>query len=136
LLDGEALVATGGTVFGGREIYQAYSLIGNQITLVVLASGALIDNKNYQASEIGPKIRHSVDEWEKLLLSEDKAEVRAALMWLGGNHQSVNGSEENSGEAREVELLRSRETVRKRLAELSREDGWIKTMADAAAKNE
>lgn len=136
MLDGEALVANGVIVFGGQEIYQAYSLIGNQITLVVLASGAVIDNNNYQSGEIGPKIRRSVDEWERLLMSGNKAEVRAALMWLGGNHRPVEGSEENPGEAHEVELLRSRETVRRRLAELSREDGWIRTMAESATLNQ
>lgn len=69
-------------------------------------------------------------------MSEDKAEVGAALIWLGGNHQPVIGSEEYPGELRDVEALRSRESVRRRLAELSREDSWIKDMADSAARNE
>jgi hypothetical protein len=132
----EGLVVHGEYVFVGHSVRQYYVLSGNQIALVYLEVGAMLDRNNYQNPHmtIGPEIQRSVDEWEKALHSADNAEVLTALLWLGGHHWEGESApyDEDKGEAEKVSVLLSREQVRKRLFELSQSENlWIKTASQS-----
>jgi len=120
----------------GRAITkQYYRIVKDRLVLVRLEDdqGKYVRN-NYEAPNhtIGPRIPdRDPSAWEASLTSTDPAEVLWALVWIGGRHADTTpvGSGvrlESPEDARAVQVVRSRESVRKKIAELTKSrNPWI-----------
>jgi hypothetical protein len=125
---------------GGNSSHQAFTIVGNELRLIYLGDGIRVDHNNYQTPwmTIGPRLNHSADEWERELQSTDDARVLSALTWLGGGHWDGQGPpyDEDRPDAEKITNLRSRESVRQRLAGLTKSPNYfIRTVAQAILKD-
>jgi hypothetical protein len=144
----ENLIVQSEYVFGGSSATHFYALIGDRLELIygtaVIHGDWLYQpqRNSYGATNntVGPRIFRSADEWEKALNSNANVEVLSALMWLAGSHS--DGKEqsgpfaEDRTEFEKFSALRARETVQRRVKELSEVDDqadltkfWIKAAA-------
>jgi hypothetical protein len=125
---------------GGNSSHQAYTIVGNELRLIYLGDGLKIDNNNYHTPwmTIGPRLNLSADEWERELQSTDNARVLSALIWLGGYHWDGQAPpyDEDRPDAEKVTNLRGRESVRRRLADLTKSPNYyIRVVAEATVKD-
>ena len=123
---------------GGNSSYQVYTIVGNELRLVYLGDGIRVDHNNYQTPwmTIGPRLNLSADEWERELQSTDNARVLSALIWLGGAHWNGQAApyDEDRPDGEKVTNLRARESVRRRLADLTNSSNFlIKSTVQAMA---
>jgi hypothetical protein len=126
------------------KLKQYYSLVGEQMLLIRLedSEGKLIPNI-YGASNhtIGlNQTGRSAAYWEKSLESNDRAEVLAALIWLGGIHwnpavAAPDYQHEDMSEARLAEEVRALESVKAAITRLRKsDDAWVRDAAKLAAE--
>lgn len=151
----EALIVDSEYVFGGSAATHYYALMGDRLELVyatALIQGEWLyrpDRNSYRDSNltVGPSIYRSAEDWEKALNSADNAEVLAALMWLGGSHADPKADAtvwaEDRVEAEKFSTLRARDSVQRKLKELSEVNEqadltkfWIKAAAATALRGE
>jgi hypothetical protein len=139
-LNSEVLVISLEYCFGGSPSHQFYTVVGNELRLVYLGDGFLVESNNYQDPRltIGPRLTLSADEWEADLQSHDDARVLSALVWLRGGHW--NGEEapydKDRSDAEKVTDLRGRESVRRRLADLTNSTNYfVQHTAEAITKD-
>lgn len=140
-LKSEVLRLDGETMFGPPAFHQYYMVIGNELRLVYLDSNGRVDYNEYlyPSLTIGPRINLSADEWEADLQSTDDARVLSALTWLGGSHWSGQEPpyDDDRANGEKVTKLRARESVSRRLAELTNSPNYfVKRAADAIVKGE
>jgi len=139
-LDSEVLVIDLEYCFGDSPSHQFYTVVGNELRLVYLGDGFQVHRNDYQEPmlTIGPRLTLSADEWEADLQSHDDARVLSALTWLRGQHW--NGEEppydKDRTDAEKVTDLLGRESVRRRLADLTNSTNYlVKATAEAILKN-
>jgi len=141
LLEQDTLIVDSEYCFGGHNARQYYAVVGNRITLIALERDGKWLRNDYQNSNltVGPRIDRSAGEWEKALDSADEAEVLSALIWLGGQHWNGQAApyDDDKGDTEKVTALRSRDSVRQRLKQLSEsQDYWLRTAAASVLEND
>lgn len=143
----EVIEVSSEPVINGRDVAkQFYALVGKEILLIRLedSKGQIIRNvygaPNYV---IGlNKKGFSVDEWERMLETNDIAELLATLSWLNGVHwnpakQQTENWFEDINEATLAEKVRSREGVKEKIKKLAQsKNNWIKDSIQLAQKVE
>ena len=141
VLGAEALILDLGSWLAGHPFHQYYMVVGNELRLVYLDADGQVAHNCYEGPNltIGPRLNLSADDWERALQSSDTGEVLSALTWLAGSHW--NGQEapydEDRADAEKVTDLRARESVRRRLAELTNSTNFlIKSTAEAACRTD
>jgi hypothetical protein len=143
-VSGDVLEVESEPVINGRDVAkQYYALIGEKLLLIRLedSKGKLIRNV-YGAPNhtigLNQTGRSSAD-WAKSLESNDRAEVLAALTWLGGIHWNPGMAapdylHEEMSEARLAEEVRALETVKASVNRLRHsDDAWVRDAAKLAA---
>jgi hypothetical protein len=138
-LKSEVLRLDGEPVFTAHPIHQYYMIVGNELRLVYLEFDGHVEGNSYSdpGLTIGPRLNFSADDWERDLQSTDDARVLSALTWLGGGHWEGQEPpyDEDRPDGEKVKDLRARESVRRRLADLTNSDNYfIKRSAEAIAK--
>ena len=137
----EALILDVESWLGGYDSRHFYAVIGHELRLVYLydtqpycdqGSRFHIYNGTYTT---GPRVNLSADQWETELQSTDESRVLSALTWLAGHHWGadavLNDPEDQSDSAKDINL-RARDSVRRRLADLTNsENFFIKSTAEA-----
>lgn len=127
----DTLVAHGEYCFGGSPSQQHYVLVGNAIILGYMETNGKFDRNDYLNTNltVGPLLsQRTADEWEAALNSNDTAQITSTLIWLGGLHWNGQAPpyDEDKSEAEKVSTLLVRDSVKKRLNELSKSnDPWI-----------
>lgn len=139
-LNSEALVVDCEFWIGDHHSHEFHVVVGDELRPVYRGEGFRVDRFNYsQPSRITePRMDLSVDEWEKELQSTDDMRVLAALAWLGGYHWDGQdpGCEEDRSDAGKVTNLMARESVRRRLADLSNSSNYfIKGTAETVVRD-
>jgi hypothetical protein len=135
----EVLRLDGETDLTRDPCHQYYTVVGNELRLVYLEIDDHVYSNSYTDPRltVGPRLNLSAGDWEADLQSTDDARVLSALIWLGGDHW--NGQEapydEDRADAEKVTSLRARDSVRRRLADLTNSKNYfIKNTAEAIAK--
>ena len=119
------------TEFWTREhsSHQVYTVVDNELRLAYLGALFGVDTNNYEASwcTIGPRLSLSADEWERELQSTDDARILSALTWLGGHHWygPEASNDEDRLDGQRVKDLLARESVRRRLADLTNSSNFF-----------
>ena len=127
----DVLQVYGDYCFGGSPSAQYYVLVGDSIVLAYLEDKGKFQRNNYSSSNltVGPVLSlRTADDWEAELNSTHPLQVTAALMWLGGIHWDGKAApyEEDKPEAEKVSQLLARDSIKKRLNELSKSnDPWV-----------
>jgi hypothetical protein len=121
---------------GGGSSHHVYAIVGNELRLAYLSDGVEVQANDYQA--IGPRLNLSADEWDADLQSTDNARLLSALTLLRGSHwnRQEPPNDEDRPNREKVIALRGRESVRRRLADLTNSDNYIiKNTAEAIVKD-
>jgi hypothetical protein len=145
-LDGDILEVESHQFINGRDVAkQYYALVGRRMLLIRLEDSErrLIQNTYSSPNHtIGlTRFGLSAENWEEMLRSNDRAEVLAALTWIGGVHLDVSEREpdyihEEITEALVAADLQSRENVKTVVKQLSRSDHqWIRNAARLTAES-
>src|SRR5215813_8117508 len=139
---GKVLAVDAEYCLGGSPSFQYYAVVGHRISPIYFArvNPSHWNMYEYEHPRIGPSfLERSGKDWERALNSANTVEVMAALVWLGRTDPGGPGqdSDDAKAETAKAQQLRSSESVRKRLLELSQsEDWWVQAEAKAALKND
>lgn len=144
-IEGEVLeVRSYRHINGADVVKQYYALLEDTMTLIRLedSSGALFQNTYRTPNHtIGQtKTGRPAADWERALVSNDTAEVLAALTWLGGHHldpSEADGSYvyEDLSEARLAKEVRQRPAVKAAVNALrNSNNAWVREAASSAAE--
>ncbi len=135
----DVLRIDGESDFTRHPYHQYYMVVGNELRLVYLEVDGHVCANSYTDPRltIGPRLNLSADEWEADLQSTDDARVLSALTWLEGQHWNGEESpyDEDRHDAEKVTSLRARDSVRRRLTDLTKSTNYfIQLAAEAIAK--
>ena len=145
-IKGEVLEVESHAMINGADVArQYYALVGDQMRLIRLedSTGVLVPNRYGTPNHtIGlTQTGRSAADWEAALMSNDVAEVLATLTWIGGLHMDVKEGDdpgywhEELAEARIVEEVRARPTLKAAVNALKRSDNtWVSAAATSAAE--
>jgi len=131
----DTLVVYGQYCFGGSPSTEHYALVGNSMILAYMETNGKFDRNDYLDTNltVGPVLsQRTADDWEAALNSNDMAQVTSALIWLGGAHWNGQAPpyDEDKPEAQKVSTLLARESVKKRINDLTKsETAWVNIAA-------
>jgi hypothetical protein len=131
----DTLAVYGEYCFGGSPSSEHYVLVGNSIVLAYMEVNGKFDRNDYLNTNltVGPVLsQRTPDDWEAALNSNDIAQVTSALIWLGGAHWNGQAPpyDEDKPEAQKVSALLVRDSVKKRINDLTKSDvPWVNIAA-------
>lgn len=139
-MDKPTLVINSEYWLGEHTSHQVYAVVENELRLAYISAPFGIASNNYRQPilTIGPRLNLSADDWERELQSTDDARVLSALTWLAGSHWEGQEApyDEDRPDGEKVKDLRARESVRRRLNELTNSKNFfIEHAAKAMLEN-